>query len=161
MIKFKDGDLVYCPTITSEVIVIQKRSGASNYPLTIKMQDGNRTFTEDGKAYTKDLLPAIFPATDENRKALEVIYGVKFEVVPKDSESKAAYQKFGEASDVRLTLCSVSSESQSRANNTLAPRLIVSANKVSITGNGVVYQFLDTEGVIWSYAKFLGYVEIQ
>lgn len=86
MNKFKDGDKVYIPMLSTKVLVVPTNApwGKSPYPIDIF----STTFTIDGKIREEDKLPMIFPATEENHALLEKLYGVKFEKPPTKPTSR-------------------------------------------------------------------------
>lgn len=77
MNKFKDGDRVYIPMLSTKVLVVTINAPWRKLPYPIDIF--STTFTIDGKIREKDKLPMIFPASEENHALLEKLYGVKFE----------------------------------------------------------------------------------
>lgn len=85
MNKFKAGDKVYYPQLSAEVLTIHK-SNSSVYPIHVTEHDFN--FTIEGKYLSGDTAPCLIPATPENHKLLEQLYGVEFEAPPVKPTSK-------------------------------------------------------------------------
>lgn len=77
MNKFKDGDKVYIPMLSTKVLVVTTNAPWRKVPYPIDIF--STTFTIDGKIREEDKLPMIFSAPEENHALLEKLYGVKFE----------------------------------------------------------------------------------
>lgn len=67
--NFKVGNKVYCPSISNDVLTLSS-SSSSSYPVRI---DG-ATFTTDGRVYTSEPNPSIFPVTQEWYDKLVHVY---------------------------------------------------------------------------------------
>lgn len=79
MSKFKVGDRVYCPLVSTKVLTAEKdTSDGERYTINVC----GVTFTSEGKLYGLDGLPALHHATPENHTRLEKLYGVEFEASP-------------------------------------------------------------------------------
>lgn len=102
MKKFKDGDKVYIPMLSTKVLVVTINATwrRSPYPIDIF----NTTYTIDGKIREKDKLPMIFPATKENHALLEKLYGVEFEKPPTPPSSREIIRAMLERGDKNV-LC--------------------------------------------------------
>ena len=76
--NLKHGDLVYYPVASNSPIRVDEFVTHANgraYPIIIPMQEnGKRSFTRDGKMYTCDKNPTIFPATQEWYEKLVLVY---------------------------------------------------------------------------------------
>jgi hypothetical protein len=80
MKEFKVGDKVYCPSLTTEILVLNHNlSGRGNYVLTLSFACRVMRFTVSGKDRTENINNSIFHATSENHKLLEQIYQCTFE----------------------------------------------------------------------------------
>lgn len=90
MNKFKDGDKVYIPMLSTKVLVVTINAPWRKEPYPIDIF--STTFTIDGKIREEDKLPMIFPATEENHALLEKLYGVKFEAPPVKPTSRDIIQ---------------------------------------------------------------------
>lgn len=101
MKKFKAGDKIYCPKLSNKVLVLRGDTYlAGSYPLRVV----GTTFTIDGKIRGEDNLPLIFHATEENRLALEQLYGVEFEKPPTPPSSREIIKAMLERGDKNV-LC--------------------------------------------------------
>lgn len=82
MNKFKVGDRVYYPLVSTKVLTAEKdTSDGERYTINV----WGTTFTSEGKLYGLDGLdglPALHHATPENHARLEKLYGVEFEASP-------------------------------------------------------------------------------
>ena len=76
--NLKHDDLVYYPVASNSPIRVDEFVTHTNgraYPIIIPMQEnGKRSFTRDGKMYTCDKNPTIFPATQEWYEKLVLVY---------------------------------------------------------------------------------------
>lgn len=84
-VKFKAGDLVYCPTLSNEILTV-----TDNNTFWFKSSIGDKmwtSFTDTGKLKAIYNNPSIFPATQEWYDKLVCIYP-KLEAPPKRKESK-------------------------------------------------------------------------
>lgn len=83
--EFTADDLVYYPTMGTQVFQLDACRGLDCLPLCIRF-DGDEgvfvAFTSTGLVHSTDQLPKIFHATEENHALLEKLYGVEFEVPP-------------------------------------------------------------------------------
>lgn len=78
-IKFKDGDLVYCPHLTTNIL---KVVASENSPNLVAIESSNKLIdiTIDGKIWSaQGVVNDVFPATQEWYKKLSATYpNVKF-----------------------------------------------------------------------------------
>lgn len=102
MNKFKDGDKVYIPMLSTKVLVVTINAPWRKDPYPIDIF--STTFTIDGKIREEDKLPMIFPATEENHALLEKLYGVKFEKPPTPPSSREIIRAMLERGDKNV-LC--------------------------------------------------------
>ena len=76
--NLKHDDLVYYPVASNSPIRVDEFVTHTNgraYPIIIPMsENGKRSFTRDGKMYTCDNNPTIFPATQEWYEKLVLVY---------------------------------------------------------------------------------------
>lgn len=81
MKTFKDGDLVYCPKIGVGVYILERSDVEYGLPYELKIDtDGfMETFTKGGSFYIRATFPALFKASEKNRKLLSKLYGVEFD----------------------------------------------------------------------------------
>ena len=77
MNTFKNGDKIYVPKVSTEVLVVYC-ADEGDYPIVV----GDKTFTTCGRQYQCDDVPSIIHATQQNKELLEKLYGVEFEAVP-------------------------------------------------------------------------------
>lgn len=91
MNKFKAGDLVYYPTMGTQVFQLDACRGRDCLPICIRF-DGDEgafeAFTSTGFVYLTDQLPKIFHATEENHALLEKLYGKEFQKPPTKPTSR-------------------------------------------------------------------------
>ena len=91
MNKFKADDLVYYPTMGTQVFQLDECRGFDCLPLCIRF-DGDEgvfeSFTSTGFVYSTDQLPKIFHATEENHALLEKLYGKEFQKPPTKPTSR-------------------------------------------------------------------------
>lgn len=77
---FKVDDKVYCPSLTTEILVLKPSlSALGNYVLTLSFACRMMRFTASGKDHIEDINNSIFHATSENHKLLEQLYQCTFE----------------------------------------------------------------------------------
>lgn len=84
MNTFKDGDLVYFPTHTTELCILKYTEGIDALRLYLlsdafKFQSHISLLYFDGKLFDSHKVPSIFHATEENKESLENLYGTKFD----------------------------------------------------------------------------------
>ena len=79
--KFKDGDKVYCPMVSTKVLTIQNYN-SHYYSLTICEKGVSELFTQQGFFNRNIHIKGIIHATQENKDLLEKLYGIEFEAVP-------------------------------------------------------------------------------
>jgi len=82
MSKFKEGDLVYCPSQGTKIFTLY--SGGGTHPQPLMLYDGDialGVFNANGCDGEVDV-PKLFHATPENKEKLEALYGVEFEPPP-------------------------------------------------------------------------------
>lgn len=85
-VKFKDGDLVYCPDIDNRVHTLE--SYDKNLAIYYNRRDNCEVFYFDGTS-RKSYAPRIFHATQENYELLSKLYpNIAFEPPPKRKEPK-------------------------------------------------------------------------
>ena len=76
--NLKHGDLVYYPVASNSPIRVDEYDTYAigrAYPINIPLHEkGEHSFTRDGKAYTCDKNPTIFPATQEWYEKLVRVY---------------------------------------------------------------------------------------
>lgn len=76
--NLKRGDLVYYPESSNSPIRVDEFSTYAigrHYPINIPLHEkGEHSFTRDGKMYTSDKNPTIFPATQEWYEKLVRVY---------------------------------------------------------------------------------------
>lgn len=89
MNKFKAGDKVYYPPISTKVLTAEKNIyNGEVYIIRVC----NSTFTSEGKQYELDSLPTLLHATPENHALLEKLYGKEFQKPPTKPTSKDIIQ---------------------------------------------------------------------
>lgn len=76
MFEFKEGDTVYCPSISSEVLVIED-SMMRHTPWMVRVNGETFEFTKDGRFNNHTSNPAIFPANSAWYRKLSSIYDLK------------------------------------------------------------------------------------
>lgn len=91
MSKFKADDLVYYPTMGTQVFQLDECRGLDCLPICIRF-DGDEgvfeAFTSTGLVHLTDQLPKIFHATEENHALLEKLYGKEFQKPPTKPTSR-------------------------------------------------------------------------
>lgn len=110
MNKFKAGDKVYCPHISTQVFQLHNRSGSLSYPLGITYYDDGTerfiSFTLDGFESKYYKTPQLFHATPEMKAKLEDLYGIKLEKPPTKPTSREIIQAMLAQGD-KYVLCRV------------------------------------------------------
>lgn len=146
---FKEGDEVYSPYVGNGLYRLVPHV-SDTYPLKINYGVNFGTFTKRGLRSASDNLPAIFLATEENRLALETLYGVSFEPLPlKGSAKVRQLLKDNEGSRV---LCVVSDSSEDEARYSLRVQVIHDVTRHH-------RPFQDQHGECWAYAVPLNEVD--
>lgn len=77
MQKFKAGDQVYCPRLSTSYFTLSKPY--DNELLILYFDDDEYGFTEDGKYSSIDIIPSIYHANDNNKDILEKLYNLTFQ----------------------------------------------------------------------------------
>ena len=89
--EFKADDLVYYPTMGTQVFQLDACRGRDCLPICIRF-DGDEgdfeSFTSTGFVHSTDQLPKIFHATEENHALLEKLYGKEFQKPPTKPTSR-------------------------------------------------------------------------
>lgn len=81
MNKFKDGDKVYYPLQGTKIFTLAERADIYR-PFVIYQDNLVLGLFDSVGCRLSDKFPSIYPATPENRKALEQLYGVEFGASP-------------------------------------------------------------------------------
>lgn len=72
--NFKEGDKVYYPDISNEILILEKTTNPS-HPFKVTLEHGvTRSFTTDGRRLYFNEKPSIFPATQEWYDKLVHVY---------------------------------------------------------------------------------------
>ena len=91
MSNFKAYDLVYYPTMGTQVFQLDECRGRDCLPICIRL-DGDEgdfvAFTSTGFVHSTDQLPKIFHATEDNHALLEELYGKEFQKPPTKPTSR-------------------------------------------------------------------------
>lgn len=75
-VKFKAGDKVYFPAVSSSVLILKESdAGGPSCPFEVM----GYTFTVGGKHSPDNFAPALFHASEGNHKKLEALTGLQFE----------------------------------------------------------------------------------
>lgn len=102
MSLFKADDLVYYPTMGTQVFQLDACRGLDCLPLCIRF-DGDEgvfvAFTSTGLVHSTDQLPKIFHATEENHALLEKLYGKEFQKPPTKPTSREIIKAMLERGD--------------------------------------------------------------
>ncbi len=95
MSNFKAYDLVYYPTMGTQVFQLDECRGRDCLPICIRL-DGDEgdfvAFTSTGFVHSTDQLPKIFHATEDNHALLEELYGKEFQKPPTKPTSRDIIQ---------------------------------------------------------------------
>ena len=80
--EFKAGDLVYCPTVSTNILRVYQFQEDTTHLYIIRDLDGDAkaAITQHGQLYNAHHAPSVFHATPENKEKLESLYGKQFEV---------------------------------------------------------------------------------
>ena len=145
MSKFKAGDWVYYPSRSNSVYKVTSVEENTEYPVHVLIESNyTTTFTKDGKEFINDTVAKIFPATEENHKLLERLYGMKFETPPSISIPKQIIQDLLNKGELFVP-CWVSDDDDE----------CPTRDNMWVFIHGVgdsAYPFNDTEGSYWKYA---------
>ena len=144
MSKFKAGDWVYYPSRSNSVYKVTSVEESTEYPVHVLIESNyTTTFTKDGKEFINDTVAKIFPATEENHKLLERLYGMKFETPPSISIPKQIIQDLLNKGELFVP-CWVSNDDRCPTRNNKWVFICEVDNSA--------YPFTDSEGYYWMYA---------
>ncbi|SIS08107.1 hypothetical protein SAMN02745664_1244 [Moraxella cuniculi DSM 21768] len=138
MREFKAGDKVYFPKKSNKVLLLEKNEIVYKvYPFEVC----DTVFTVDGKYNTRDALPLIFHATEENHELLEKLYGVEFEAPPVKPTSIEIVQALLARGDKYIPCWVSGSRENPNRHDSWVYIYTISKNR-----------FIDESGRTWQYA---------